>query len=274
MPMSLALVMFGMGLSLVKTDFARLFEMPAVIAVGLLGQIIVLPLLAFLIAVSLKLSPPLAIGLMILAGCPGGTSSNIISHIARANLALSVSLTALSSVICVFTTPFVIAWSIQYFSSQITQEISLFGTAIGLIVITLIPLFIGLIVRHKFTVLALKYEIFFRRFSVFFMSAMIVGVMIQEKDLIVSAYSQMTLAALLLSLSAVAIGLLLGKTCRFNDRDSLTLSIEVGLQNASMAILIAVNLIEIPAYATSAAVYGLIMYIVALIPIFLARRIA
>ena len=261
LPAALALIMFGMGLTLTVGDFIRLWKMPRPVFVGLCGQLLLLPLIAYGIAIVFDLSESLAIGLMILAACPGGTMSNVISHLARANLALSVTLTAITTFVCVFSTPFIIQLAISQFGQQPDQSFSLLNTTLGLIVISLLPVVLGIVIRHYFPAAAQRREATFRRFSAVFMLFMIVAILIQERHSLASSLSQMFTATITLNFAAIAVGVLLARLFCLSLRDTVTLGIEVGIQNASMAILIAVSFLQAPAYATSAGVYGLTMYI-------------
>lgn len=272
LPLALALIMFGMGLSLTIQDFTRLWKTPLPIGVGLIGQIILMPLLAFGICITFDVDTPLAVGLMILAACPGGTLSNVISQLAKANLALSVSLTAISTFICVFSTPFIIQFAINYFADEASVTFSLVNTAVGLFVITLVPVIIGISVRHYKEQWALVAEVFFRRFSLIFMIVMIIALVIKERALLVSSFEQVFFACLALNLGSIIMGLLLAKSFKLNLIDSVTLSIEVGIQNATLAILIAISFLDAPDYAISAGVYGLAMYLGPLLLIIWANK--
>ncbi|MBU3003986.1 bile acid:sodium symporter family protein [Paraglaciecola arctica] len=273
MPLVLALIMFGMGLSLTKQDFLELGKEPKPVAVGLFGQLLLLPLLAYGIAITFNLSEHLAVGIMILAACPGGTSSNILSQLARANLALSVSLTAVTTLICVITTPLIIRFAIEQFSQTETESFSLLSTTLGLIFITLIPVLIGILIRHKFSAFANRSEAFFRHLSTAFLVLMIVAITYQERENLVDSFVLVSEAALSLNLLAIVTGLLLGLLFRLVKRDCVTLGIEVGVQNSSMAILIAITFLDRPDYAIAAGVYGLVMYLGAGLLIFGAKRI-
>lgn len=272
LPLALALIMFGMGLSLTIQDFTRLWKTPLSIGVGLMGQILLMPLVALGICALFDLDAPLAVGLMILAACPGGTMSNVISQLARANLALSVSLTAISTFVCVFSTPFIIQFSINNFAGESGVTFSLLNTAIGLFVVTLVPVMIGIAVRRYQEKWALTAEVFFRRFSLAFMILMIIALVIKERALLVSSFEQVFFACLALNLFSIIMGLLLAKTFSLNFIDSVTLSIEVGIQNATLAILIAISFLDAPEYAISAGVYGLAMYLGPLLLVMWAKK--
>lgn len=273
MPLVLALIMFGMGLSLTKQDFLELGKEPKPVVVGLVGQLLLLPILAYAVAILFGLSQHLAIGIMILAACPGGTSSNIISHLARANLALSVSLTAVTTLVCVFTTPLIIQFAINQFDTNPAASFSLLSTTLGLIFITLLPVLLGIFLRHKFPAQAISSEPFFRRLATGFLIFMIIAITYQERANILDSLVQVLVPATTLNLVAIATGLLLGIAFKLVKRDCVTLGIEVGVQNSSMAILIAVSFLERPDYAIAAGVYGLAMYLGAGILIFGSKRI-
>ena len=252
LPLVLGLIMFGMGLSLTKQDFLELGKEPKPVIVGLFGQLILLPILAFAVAILFGLSQHLAIGIMILAACPGGTSSNIISHLARANLALSVSLTAVTTLICVFTTPLIIQFAVNQFDRNPAESFSLLSTTLGLIFITLLPVLLGIVLRHKYPKQAIRSEPFFRRLATAFLIFMIIAITYQERANIIESLSQVLLPSISLNLIAIAVGVALGIVFKFVKRDCVTLGIEVGVQNSSMAILIAVSFLDRPDYAIAA----------------------
>jgi BASS family bile acid:Na+ symporter len=255
------LVMFGLGLSLTLRDFERLWYAPKAIFVGLLGQLIVLPALAFLVCIMLDLPEHIALGLLIIAACPGGVMSNVFSQLAKADLALSVTLTAFSTIICAITAPFVIQFAISYFSHSGAVSFSVFGTTMGMIGMTLLPVLIGLYCRHKFPEGAKRKEAFFRRFSLVFVVSMILAILIQEHTRLIDALVDSFASALLLNFTAIFAGICLGLLFRLPYRQVLTICLEVGFQNPTLAILIALTFLNKPSYALPAGIYGLVMYI-------------
>lgn len=271
LPLVLATIMFGMGLSLRLEDFARLAKIPKPIFVGLLGQMILLPLLAFSIAVLFKVPEHIAIGLMILAACPGGTSSNLFTHIAKANLALSISLTAITTTICVFTTPLLIAFSIDYFAEHKPAQFSLLMTSLSLIAITLVPVAIGMFVKNKFAYFAEKAEPIFRYLSIVFMVVVIVKICFDEWDKLVAAFPDMYILTVGLNLIATTLGVFLAKLFLLSDKDGATLGIEIGTQNGTLAILISISFIQAPEYALVAGAYGIAMYLGATLLVLYAK---
>lgn len=265
LPASLALIMFGMGLSLTIADFKRLLNTPRAVSLGLFGQMICLPLMAFLLCLAFSVEPHIAIGLMVLAACPGGTSSNLLSHIGRANLALSVSLTAITTVICVVSTPWLIKFSVDYFTILPDEPLSLLNTSLSLLVITLIPIVIGMSVRHFALDFANRTEAFFRHLSTLFLITMIILISIDEKEMIMNSFPDVFILTFTLNILATVVGVIIARLGRLNDNDAVTLGIEIGTQNATMSILISVSFLNNSEYAIASGVYGVTMYIGAFI---------
>lgn len=261
LPAILGVIMFGMGLSLEKEDFVRIAKVPKSVAAGLLGQVILLPLFAFALVTAFSAPIEIAIGLMILAACPGGTTSNLISHIARANLALSVSLTAITTVICVITTPFLIKFSINHFTQSDNIEFSLIGISLKLVILLIVPISIGMLLRHFFSKVARRAEPFFRHFSTAFMLMLIVVIAYQEREMMQASFPDIFYITFSLNIGATIMGVLLAKAFSLSKKDGLTLGIEIGTQNASMAMLIAITFIENSAYSIAAGIYGVTMYL-------------
>ena len=265
LPASLTLIMFGMGLSLTLDDFKRLMRTPKAVSLGLFGQMICLPLVAFALCVAFDVAPHIAIGIMLLAACPGGTSSNLLSHIGRANLALSVSLTAITTVLCVVTTPWLIKFSVDYFTILPKEPFSLLKTSLSLLVITLIPILIGMSVRHYALRFAQRCEGLFRHISTLFLFTMIILISIDEQEMLLESFPNVFILTFGLNMLATVIGVALARIGNLSDNDAVTLGIEVGTQNATMSILISVSFLQHPEYAIASGVYGVTMYVGAFI---------
>lgn len=261
LPVSLALIMFGMGLTLTIADFKRLLKTPKAVSLGLFGQMICLPLMAFLLCLAFSVEPHIAIGLMVLAACPGGTSSNLLSHIGKANLALSVTLTAITTIICVVSTPWLIKFSVDYFTILPDEPFSLLKTSLSLLVITLIPIVIGMSVRRFALNFATRTEGMFRHLSTFFLFSMIILIAIDEQEMIVDSFPDVFILTFALNILATVLGVVLARFGSLTDNDAVTLGIEVGTQNATMSILISVSFLNHSEYAIASGVYGVTMYI-------------
>ncbi|GGI71328.1 bile acid:sodium symporter family protein [Shewanella gelidii] len=261
LPIALAFIMFGMGLSLTSFDFLRVWQAPRSVILGLFGQLVCLPLLGFLICLGLQLPVELAMGVMVLAACPGGSMSNVLSHLAKANLALSVSLTAVGTLACIVTAPFIIYLATVFFVEHASQQYSLLSISLKLFVFTLLPVLCGMVVRHLARYWAVKVEPIFRGLALVFLVLLVIGVVAQELEVLQNSFSDVVVACLGLNLISIVIGLLLAKFGGLQQRDGLTLAIEIGVQNSTMAMLVALSIMQQPGYAIVAGVYGLTMYI-------------
>lgn len=273
LPLALAVIMFGMGLSLTLSDFKRILIYPKAVLLGLLNQIVLLPVVAFFIAKGLGLSPELAVGLMILAACPGGATSNLITHLAKGDTALSITLTAFSSMITVLTIPFVVNFSIGYFiPGGEEQKLEILGTVISVLVITIIPVAIGMLVLKKVPALAKKLEIPFRQFSTVFFILIVVSAFVKERANLVQFFIDAGPASLALNLATLGLGYGVSKVAGLNLRQSLTIAVESGIQNGTLGITIAATLIVNSVMTIPSAIYSLIMFGTAALVIFWGNK--
>ncbi len=258
---SLIIIMLGMGLSLVAADFKRVFLYPKAVVVGLLNQLVLLPLIAFGVTMVFPTRPEIAVGLMILAACPGGPTSNLIAHLAKADTALSVSLTALSSFITLITIPFIVNLSLTNFLDAGTViKLDVMNTITQILAIVIIPVTIGMLIRRYKEGFAMKMEKPVRIASGIVLILVIVGLVIKEKDNIVAYLQEAGLVALALNVVTMLVGYLSARMLNINKKMARSISIESGIQNGTLAITIAVVLLGSTEYAITAAVYSLIMF--------------
>lgn len=261
LPFSLAVIMFGMGLSLRIEDFKRILIYPKAVGIGLLNQLILLPVVAFGIAKALQLPPELAVGLMILAVCPGGATSNLITHLAKGDAALSITLTAFSSVITVFSIPFLVNFSIGYFiPGGEAQQLEVVGTVVSVLFITLIPVALGMITLAKAPALAQKWDQPFRKISTVFFVVIVLAAILKEKENLVQYFIEAGPAALALNLSTLAISFAMAKWTGLPFRQGLTIAIESGIQNGTLGITIAATLLVNSVMSIPSAIYSLLMF--------------
>ena len=259
---SLIIIMFGMGLSLVKEDFTRLLKKPKAVIVGLLNQIILLPLIAFLIATALGVSTEIAIGIMILAACPGGPTSNLITHLAKGDTGLSVSLTSANSLITIFTIPFVVDFALTHFSdAQEVIQIDKLKTIAQIFIIVIIPVSLGMLLKRSKPAFADKMNKPVKIASGLVLFLVIIGLILKKKADLIPYLQQAGIAALLLNLATMAVGYATAKLAKLGPAQSITISIESGIQNGTMAIAIASGILMNENYAIAPAVYSLIMFI-------------
>ena len=262
LPLALAIIMLGMGLSLTLADFKRILVYPKAIFVGIVNQIVLLPLLAFAIIFVLGLQTELAVGLVILAACPGGPTSNLISHLSRGDVALSISLTVVSSLITVVTIPFLVNYAIvKYIPDGQQQALPIFTTILSVLVITLIPVAIGMAINKAKPALATRLDRPVKILSAIFLFLIIAGALAKEKENLVNFFLLVGPAALLLNLLSMSIGY--GTSCAtgHDTRQCITIAIESGIQNGTLGIAIAATLLQNPAMSIPSAIYGLLMFI-------------
>ena len=269
LPFSLAVIMFGMGLSLRIEDFKRILIYPKAVGIGLLNQLVFLPIIAFGIANLFELPAELAVGLMILAVCPGGATSNLITHLAKGDAALSITLTAFSSVITVFTIPFLVNYSIGYFiPGGEAKQLEVVGTVVSVLVITIIPVALGMLVFAKVPKLAAKLDLPFRRISAIFFVVIVRAAVLKEKENLVRYFVEAGPAALALNVATLALSFGIAKLVKLPFRQGLTIAIESGIQNGTLGITIAATLLMNSVMTIPSAIYSLIMFGTAALVIF------
>ena len=267
---SLIVIMLGMGLSLEINDFKRILIHPKAIAVGLVNQLLILPLLGFLIASFIPVVPGIAVGVMILVACPGGPTSNLIAHLAKGDTALSVSLTAISSFITIVTIPFIVNFGLEQFMDQgQIIKLNVAQTIIQTFVIIVIPVCIGMLIRSKKQTFADKMSKPVRTASGIVIMLVIVGLLIKEKDHVVSYFQQAGVVTLVLNITTMIVGFCSAKLFKITDRQAISIAIESGIQNGTMAIAIAVFLLGNATFAIAPAIYSLLMFFTSGIVIYL-----
>jgi len=238
-PLLLFVVMMSMGLELVPADFRRVAEIPKPVAIGLTGQILLLPCLGLALAHALELSPRLAMGVMIIVSCPGGAPSNIFTYLAGANLALSITLTALSSVITVVTIPLWINFASQHFLGHEDHiRLPLLRTFTQLLVVTLIPIGLGMVVRHLQPGWAARWRQPLRRTMAVLSAVAVVLIVASQWETVSHDFSIAAKGALCLVLAALAAGYAIARAAGLGRADGFTISVEVSLQNGALATLI------------------------------------
>jgi len=271
---SLIIIMLGMGLSLVMDDFKGILSYPKAMFVGLTNQIVLLPLIGFAIASLFPVRPEIAVGIMLLAACPGGPTSNLISHLAKADLALSVSLTAVSSVITIFTIPFIVNFALSHFLSHKEMiKLDIPQTIIQIFVIIVIPIAIGMLIRHLKPEFAIRMEKPVRQASTVVFILVFVGIILKERAHLKEYLVDAGLVAILLNLLTMLVGFFSARLFRIKAKRALSISIESGIQNGTLAVSIAVVLLGNSEYAIAAAVYSIFMFISGGIAIYFGLRI-
>jgi len=258
---SLIIIMFGMGLSLTLDDFKRIIKFPKAIIVGLTNQLVILPLIGYILTTSFDVSPSVAIGLMILAACPGGPTSNLIAHLSKGDTALSVSLTAISSVISTVTIPFIVNFALELHlnEGQIIQ-LPVIKTIAQIFIIVIIPVAIGMYVNKKNESFAERMEKPVRKLSTVVLVLVIMGIIIKERENMGEYFEQAGLISYSLNIISMLIGFLSAKALSLSKKQAISISIEAGIQNGTMAIMIATTLLGNTEYAVAPAIYSILMF--------------
>ncbi|MEN8672873.1 bile acid:sodium symporter family protein [Nocardioides sp.] len=262
LPIALAIIMFGLGLSLTPADFRRVARTPKAVAVALVLQVLVLPVIAFGLVLAFDLDPLLAVGVMLLAASPGGTTANLFSHLFRGDVALNVSLTAINSVLAAFTIPLITNGAIGYF--DVEGELGLqVGKVVQVMAIVIVPVAIGMTVRHRSERFAARADRPVRIFSIVVLVVVAVGALLGERDEIGGYIEQVGLVTGIFCLASLTLGYAGARLMRLDEPQAIASSMEVGIHNTTIALTIALSVLDNTEVAIPAAVYSVLMYVLA-----------
>ena len=270
---SLMVIMFGMGLSLTTDDFKAVFVRPKAILIGLFCQIIILPIVGFLLINLFTLTPEIAIGIILVAACPGGATSNLITHLANGDTALSVSLTAISSLITLESLPFIVNLGLQEVLGQGTEiQLDVIQTIGQVFAIVILPIGLGMLIKAKQPKFSEKMEKYVKKVSAIFFILVLVAVVIKEWELLAAHIQEAGLVSITLNISTMLIGYFMGYIFSLSLKQRISLSIESGIQNGTLGISIATILLSNTAYAIAPAIYGILMFLGAGVFIFWSNK--
>jgi BASS family bile acid:Na+ symporter len=272
LPLALAFIMFSLGLGLTLDDFARVARKPKDFIVGALSQIVLLPVVAFALVSVWSLPPELALGVMIIAAAPGGVTSNILTAFARGDVALSISLTAVISLLSVVTIPIVVVFAYAQLVGGEAGDVSVTRTAISVFVIVTVPVVLGLALRRFAESFSIRFEPFARQVSALLFVLVLAGAIFQERSNIVEYFAQAGLITLVLNLLMMVLAYLVARVFASGVKQRIAISIECGLQNGTLAIAVATLQFGGGLATVPAATYSLIMFATALIYIAILRR--
>ena len=269
LPLSLAFIMFSLGLGLSLSDFTRVFFKPRDFLIGLFFQVIILPIVALIIVFFWPLTPELAIGVMILAAAPGGVTSNVLTSYAKGNIALSISLTAINSIICVITVPVILIISLSLLGyGGLNEGQSLLNVAFQMFLIVTIPVILGVLLSSFLS----SFEKIAKNISIVLFALVLLGAIISQRENVVSYFAQAGLVMLFLNVIMMIIVYFLSKIFNSSKETFRCWLMEVGLQNGTLAIVVANTFFASTVYLIPAAIYSLIMYATALPLIYFLRR--
>ena len=269
LPIALAFIMFSLGLGLSISDFTRIFLKPKEFFVGFISQLILLPIVALILVYIWPLSPEIAIGVMILAAAPGGATSNILTSFAKGDVALSISLTAVISILSVITIPLILGISLSILGTNLTsQGISLIDIALKMFLIVTIPVLIGMLLKNIFS----PFENLAKKISTFLFFLVLLGAVLAERENVVAYFAEAGLITLVLNIAMMLLAYYLSKSFISDVSQQKAITLECGLQNGTLAIVVANVFFDGGAYLIPAATYSLIMYATALPYIYYLRR--
>ena len=272
-PLALALIMLGLGLGLTVKDFKRVLQNPKIFFVGIFSQIVLLPIIAYILLLVIKVPTAIALGVMIIAAAPGGVTSNVMTKFARGDVALSISLTAVFSLIIIISVPLIVFSSAKLIGvSNISEEITMTGIALKMAGVVTLPVFIGMIIR-KFTENFISNNIkFIERTTGFLFLIVFAAIWIEERNNILSYLSQAGVIVLTLNIVMMIFAYYLAKVFSSNIEQRRCIAIECGLQNGTLAVFVATQIFNDIIYVIPTAAYALIMYITAFIFMYLLRN--
>lgn len=264
LPFALFIIMMSMSIGLTLDDFKRVTVEPKLVILGLIAQLVLLPMVGFLVAFVFPLTPELAVGLVVLTACPGGSTSNMITYLVKGNVALSITLTAISSLVTVFTIPLLVNLAMQNFiGEEAALQFSLAETTLKIAVITIIPVALGMILKYYKPGFASKVEKLAKWFSLFFLALIIFGILLVERANLTTYIYQVGWAVLVLNISTMALGYGIATIAKLDHGSVKAIAVEVGIQNGTLAIAIASSptFLNNSTMAIPAGIYSLLMYL-------------
>ena len=274
LPLALAFIMLALGLGLTGADFLRVLKQPKDFFVGAISQIILLPIIAFILIKVWPISPELAIGVMIISAAPGSVTSNILTSFAKGDVALSISLTAIISLLSVITIPFIVVTSLSLLNEEnLFKDISLISMALNMFFIVTVPVIIGMLFRKFASNTAIRFESIAKKISAVLFVIVLLGAILAERENIASYFAQAGLITLALNVTMMIIAFYLAQLLGTGLAQKKCIAIECGLQNGTLAIFVATSLFGGGVYVIPAATYSLIMFVTSLIFVFFVRKI-
>jgi BASS family bile acid:Na+ symporter len=272
LPLALGVIMFGLGLSLTLADFRRVAVYPRAVVAGLLLQMLVLTAAAFGVAKLFGLAPELAVGLMLLAASPGGATANIFSHLARGDVALNITITAINSALSLLTLPFIVNWSLDHFLGQGQYIPPPVGKVVEVAAIIVLPVVLGMIVRGQAPAFAQRMERPIRLFAVLVLALLVAGAIVQEWKILGPALAAVGFACLTFNLVSLAVGYAAPLALKLPQRQAIAIAMEIGIHNGTLAIFIALNVLKSAPMSLAPAIYSLVMFVTAAVFVVIIGR--
>jgi BASS family bile acid:Na+ symporter len=263
LPVALGIIMLGLGLALTLADFTRVYKMPKAVLVGLGCQMLILPVLCFTLVKVGGLQPELAVGMMLLAASPGGVTANLYSHLAKGDVALNITLTAINSVLSVVSVPLIVNFALAHFAGTEGTVPLQFSKTAQIFVVVLGPVAIGMFLRSRWPAFAEKMNKPVKVTSAILLVLIVLATVLKERANVGSYFQQIGIAALIFNLSSMAVGYAVPRLLKLNKQQSIAIGMEIGIHNATLAIAVAQTLLNNGTMAIPAAVYSVIMFFTA-----------
>jgi len=272
-PLCLAIIMFGLGLGLTASDFLRVIKTPRDFIVGFLSQVILLPIIALGLILVIPMPNEIALGVMIIAAAPGGVTSNVLTKFANGDVALSVSLTAVVSLLAIFIVPLIIFNSANFIGIEINEEISILNIAIKMFFVVTVPVLFGMIVRSLMTDFIITKTLIIQRLSIVLFLIVFISIWVEEWDRIVSFIARAGLVAGILNVTMIFVGYYVAKFFASGIPQRKCISLECGLQNGTLAVFVATQLFDEMVFMVPTAAYALIMFVTSIFFVLIVRKI-
>ena len=272
-PLCLAIIMFILGLGLTINDFLRVIKYPKNFLVGFICQVILLPIIAFILINLITLTPEIALGVMIIAAAPGGVTSNVLTKFANGDVALSISLTAIVSLISIATVPFIVFHSANFLEIEILKEIVMSSIATKMFFVVTVPVLLGMIIRKLKQDLVIAYESLFQKISIILFLIVFTAIWVEEWGEIMSFIKTAGLISIILNITMIIIGFYVAKFLVSGIAQRKSISLECGLQNGTLAVYVAVQLFDQKVYLVPSAAYVLVMFVTSIFFVLLVRKI-
>jgi len=272
-PVCLAIIMFGLGLGLTTNDFIRVLKIPRDFFVGFLSQVILLPIIAFGLILIIPMPIEIAMGVMIIAAAPGGVTSNVLTKFANGDVALSVSLTAVVSLLAIFIVPLIVFNSANFIGVEITKEISMKSIAVKMFFVVTVPVLFGMIVRSLMTDFIISKTLIIQRLSIILFLIVFISIWVEEWDRIVSFIARAGLVTGILNLVMIFVGYYVAKMFASGVPQRRCISLECGLQNGTLAVVVATQLFDEMVFMVPTAAYALIMFVTSIFFVLIVRKI-
>ncbi len=273
-PIALALIMLTLGLGLTTSDFTRVIKQPKDFLIGLICQVILLPIIAFVLIKILNVQPALALGVMIIAAAPGGVTSNILTKFANGDVALSVSLTAIISLLSILTVPFIVIKSADLLDiNYLSKEISMSGISIKMFLVVTLPVVIGMLIRKFAQDFIIKRTALIEKISLTLFMIVFISIWLEEWDNIILYISRAGIITLILNVTMMVLGFYVAKIFASGIKQRKCISLECGLQNGTLAVFVSTQILDDIIYLIPTASYALIMFVTSIIFVLLLKKI-